>query len=122
MRGIEYSARISTMSSNNGTPRIALALAALAVSAAASAMADDIKVVSRTEPSFPHEAVAAGADHGKVRARMTIDGTGEVKRVEIVEANPRRLFDRSVTRALAQWRFNPGADGRSYEIDLDFQR
>jgi protein TonB len=106
---------------NNRITRIALAAAALTVSAATYA-SDDIKVVARTEPAFPHEAVAAGTDHGKVRARMTIDGSGEVKRVEIVEATPRRLFDRSVTRALAQWRFNPGADGRSYEIDLDFQR
>lgn len=101
---------------------IRLALAALLVASSAAFAGDDIKVVARTEPAFPHEAVAAGADSGKVRARMTIDGSGEVKRVEILDANPRRLFDRSVTRALAQWRFNSGADGRSYEIDLDFKR
>ena len=99
-----------------------LAFGALLAACAAAFAGDDIKVVARTEPSFPHEAVAAGADSGRVRARMTIDGSGEVKRVEIVDANPRRLFDRSVTRALAQWRFNSGADGRSYEIDLDFKR
>lgn len=93
----------------------------LALSAQAYA-ADETKVVSRIEPEFPHEAVAVGADKGRVRARMTIDASGEVKRVEIVEANPRRVFDRAVTRALAQWRFNSGADGRSYEIDVDFQR
>jgi protein TonB len=100
--------------------RLAFA-AALALSAAALA-ADETKVVSRVEPEFPHEAAAIGAEKGHVRARVTIDGSGEVKHVEIVDANPRRVFDRAVTRALAQWHFNPGSDGRNYEVDVDFQR
>jgi periplasmic protein TonB len=121
MRDIEFPRPTSTMFMDHRTIRVTLG--ALVVAAASAAFAgDDIKVVARIEPAFPHEALAAGADSGKVRARVTIDGSGEVKRVEIVEANPRRLFDRSVTRALAQWRFNSGADGRSYEIDLDFKR
>ena len=56
------------------------------------------------------------------QARVTIDQGGEVTRVEIVEANPRRLFDRAVTKALSQWRFNAGDANRSYDIDLDFKR
>jgi protein TonB len=53
---------------------------------------------------------------------VTIDGTGEVKHVEILEANPRRVFDRAVTRALVEWHFNTGNDGRFYDVDIDFQR
>jgi protein TonB len=105
-------------------PKIAgrLAIAcALALPAAALA-ADEIKVVSRVEPEFPREATAIGADKGHVRARVTIDGTGEVKHVEILEANPRRVFDRAVTRALVEWHFNTGNDGRFYDVDIDFQR
>ncbi len=53
---------------------------------------------------------------------MTIDASGEVTRVEIIEANPRRLFDRAVVKTLSQWKFAPGTDGRSMEIDVNFRR
>lgn len=59
---------------------------------------------------------------GRVKARMTISDNGEVKRVEIVEENPRRLFDRAVVKTLTQWKFNNGNDGRQYVIDVDFNR
>lgn len=102
------------------TRSLALA-AALALPAAAFA-ADDTKVVSRIEPEFPHEAAAVGAEKGHVKARVTIDGGGDVTHVEIVDASPRRVFDHAVVRALVQWRFNPGSSGRLYDVDINFQR
>ncbi len=98
------------------------AAAIFAMTAALLARAGDLTPVSRTDPEFPREAISAGADAGKVRARMTIDATGEVTRVEIIEANPRRLFDRAVVKTLSQWKFAPGTDGRSMEIDVNFRR
>ena len=80
------------------------------------------KLVSRVDPEFPREAVQAGAEKGSVKARMTLDGNGNVTRVEVVEANPRRLFDRAVVRALSQWRFNDGPSGRTVETEVDFKR
>jgi|SRR5262252_7433738 len=104
-------------------PNFARPAAALAFAAAAfAAHAETLTPVSRVEPEFPREAVSAGADSGKVRAKMTIDASGEVSRVEILEANPRRVFDRTVVRTLSQWKFSPGAANRSVEIDLDFHR
>ncbi len=100
---------------------LALAICALGVTLAAAA-GEDARVVSKTEPEFPHEALRAGADEGKVRARVTVDGSGEVTRVEILEAIPRRLFDRAVIRTLSQWKFNAGADGRLVEVDVNFHR
>jgi protein TonB len=41
--------------------------------------------------------------------------------VDIVEANPRRVFDRAVVRSLSQWRYERGSDGRTVEVDLDFK-
>src|SRR3954447_3585798 len=82
----------------------------------------DLQVVSKTQPEFPKEAVQAGVEKGHVKARMTLDATGEVSRVEIVEANPRRLFDRTVMRTLAMWRYNPGEANRSVEVEVEFQR
>ena len=99
-----------------------LAFAAWAVSIAAHAGSGDMQVVSRIDPEFPREAVQAGADSGKVKARMTIGGTGEVTRVEILEAIPRRLFDRAVVKSLSQWKYGAGSDGRLVEIEIDFHR
>jgi len=99
-----------------------VAAAIFAMCAAMAARAGDLTPVSRVDPEFPREAISAGADTGKVKARMTIDATGEVTRVEIIEANPRRLFDRAVVKTLSQWKFSPGPDGRSMEIDVNFHR
>jgi protein TonB len=97
--------------------RLALG-ATLLVSLAAAAQ---MRPVSRVEPEFPREAQLASIDKGRVKARLTIDATGEVTRVDIVESNPRRIFDRAVTRSLSQWRYEKGADGRTVEVELDFK-
>ena len=87
-----------------------------------SAYAGDAQVVTKVDPEFPREAAAAGIEKGVVKARMTIDGTGEVTRVEVLESNPRRVFDRAVVKTLSQWRFNTGSSGRMVEIDVNFVR
>ena len=103
-------------------PKIFVLAAFAALASAAALAASDLAIVSKVEPEFPREAMVAGADTGRVKARLSIDSGGEVTRVEIVEANPRRLFDRAVVRSLSQWRFNAGDDARTYEIDIDFHR
>ena len=99
---------------------VALALCAAAFSV--SAYAADATIVSKVDPEFPREAAAAGVDKGTVKARMTIDGSGEVTRVEVLESQPRRVFDRAVVKTLSQWRFNTGNSGRMVEIDVNFAR
>jgi protein TonB len=101
--------------------RLAVVTALLAAALGAHA-ASDLVPVNRVDPEFPREAISAGADTGKVRAKMTIDAAGEVSRVEIIEANPRRVFDRAVVKTLSQWKFSRGSDGRSMEIDVNFHR
>lgn len=101
---------------------VAVALAAWAMPAAVLAGPADATLVSKVEPEFPREAVQAGADRGIVKARMTLDGSGEVTRVEVLEANPRRIFDRAVVKTLSQWKFNPGNSGRAVEIEVEFKR
>ena len=94
---------------------------AAAIGAANPANADLLHPVHRIDPEFPSEAVKAGAQKGKVTARMTLDAGGKVTNVEIVEALPRRLFDRAVMRALADWRYTEGAPGRVVEIEIAFK-
>jgi protein TonB len=93
-----------------------------ALSFSAIAAAGDAHLVSKVEPEFPREAVLAGIEKGLVKARMTVDGSGGVTRVEVLEGNPRRVFDRAVVKTLSQWRFNTGASGRMVEIDVNFNR
>jgi protein TonB len=96
-------------------PRVDVALAKPA--AAAPAM----RLVNRVEPPFPSEAVKAGVYVGTVRARLIVDASGAVSRVEIVEAQPRRVFDRAVVRALSDWKYNEGAAGRTVTVELAFK-
>ena len=106
-----------------GARRTRIAAIALCVGVLAfPALAADTQVVSKVDPEFPREAIQAGADRGVVKARMTVDGSGEVVRVEILEAQPRRVFDRAVVKTLSQWRFNAGTSGRTVEIDVNFTR
>jgi protein TonB len=80
------------------------------------------RLVQRVEPEFPREALQAGEEKGVVQARLTLDERGNVTQVEVVEARPRRLFDRAVVRALSQWKYNDGAGGRTVEVEVAFQR
>jgi protein TonB len=96
----------------------ATAAAALVVALGAHAQ---LVPVSKVSPEFPREAQLASVEKGRVKARLTVDAAGEVTRVDIVEANPRRVFDRAVVRSLSQWRYQRGADGRTVEVELDFK-
>lgn len=98
------------------------ALCAVTFSLAVHAAPGDATVVTKVEPEFPREAAQAGMNKGLVKARMTIDGAGEVTRVEVLESQPRRVFDRAVVKTLSQWRFNAGNAGRLVEIDVSFTR
>jgi len=80
------------------------------------------RLVQRVEPGFPREAIQAGAEKGLVQARLTLDERGNVTRVEVLEANPRRVFDRSVISALSQWKYNDGAAGRTMEVEIAFKK
>ena len=102
--------------------RLAAALCTGAFSLGVLAAPGNAQVVSKVEPEFPREAVQAGVNKGLVKARMTIDGAGEVTRVEVVDAQPRRVFDRAVVKTLSQWRFKSGDAGRLVEIDVNFTR
>ena len=102
--------------------KLLLASTAIALASGLPALAGDIQILSKVQPEFPKEAVQAGIDRGHVKARMTLDASGEVSRVEIVDANPRRVFDRAVIRTLVQWRYNTGDANRAVEVDVDFQR
>lgn len=80
-----------------------------------------LSVVSREQPAFPRDALRAGIESGTVRARMTIGAAGDVTEVAILQAQPARVFDRSVKQALGRWKFNAGKDGRTFDTEVAFK-
>jgi len=76
--------------------------------------------IERVEPVYPREAIKDNISNGKVVARLQVDEKGLVTGVTIVEANPRKVFDREVIRALSQLKFKPEGDRYIAEIEITF--
>ena len=69
----------------------------------------------RIAPRYPRKAAMAGTE-GWVKLSFTVTKTGTVKDVEVVEANPRRVFDRAAKQAILKWKFKPKiVDGEPVE-------
>jgi len=102
---------------------VAAATAASASTATAArpapAASREIKLVNRVEPAFPR---GFDADKGTVRARLQVDARGAVTSVDIVEANPPRVFDRTVRSALLQWRYEPTGEAFTVIAEVNFSR
>lgn len=60
----------------------------------------------RVEPTYPSRALRRGIE-GYVVMRFTIDETGRPTDIEVVEAEPRRMFERDAMRALRNWKYQP---------------
>jgi len=102
----------------NALRGISLACAGLALALSAYAAAP--KVIKKVAPEFPREAVQQAINSGVVKARMSIDADGKVTEVAIIEAEPRRVFDRAVRNALSDWRFEPSGEKQTHEVKLVF--
>ncbi len=76
--------------------------------------------INRVEPVYPREAIKDNIASGRVLAHLQVDEKGLVTEVKIVEATPRRVFDREVIRALSQWKFQPEGDRYIAEIEVNF--
>ena len=85
----------------------------------------DTTPVVRIEPRYPVQAARDGLQ-GWVRLRFSIMEDGSVDEVEVMEAEPRRVFDREAIRALRRWKYSPKVvDGKPIKqagqvVQLDF--
>lgn len=78
----------------------------------------ELKPIKRVDPVYPPEAARAGTS-GFVEVEYTVDATGKVSSVSVVNAKPARTFESAAVKAVKQWQFAPGADGRG-KVRLDF--
>lgn len=60
----------------------------------------------RVQPRYPRKALRLGKQ-GYVVLSFDINEAGRVTNVRVIEANPRRLFEREAERALKQWKYKP---------------
>ncbi len=57
-------------------------------------------------PRYPRKAALAKKE-GWVKVEFTVTELGTVKDVNVVDAKPRRLFDRAAKKAILKWKFKP---------------
>ena len=67
---------------------------------------DEVIPLLRIEPSYPRKAARA-REEGWVKIEFTITKNGTVVDPVIVEARPRRTFNRSALAAIRKWQFKP---------------
>ncbi len=79
----------------------------------------ELKPVKRVEPTYPPEAFRAGTV-GFVDVEFTVDASGKVASVSVVDAKPARTFETAAVRAVKQWQFAPGSGDRG-KVRLDFK-
>ncbi|QFI37107.1 energy transducer TonB [Moritella marina ATCC 15381] len=60
----------------------------------------------RVEPRYPSRAMKQGAQ-GWVKMSFTIDTLGRPVDIKIMDAKPRRLFNKSAVKALRKWKYQP---------------
>ncbi|MFC4654561.1 MULTISPECIES: energy transducer TonB [Rheinheimera] len=85
----------------------------------------DATPIVRIEPKYPVQAARDGIQ-GWVKMRFTILEDGSVGEVEVVDADPKRVFDREAIRALKRWKYTPKVvNGKAVQqpgivVQLDF--
>jgi protein TonB len=68
--------------------------------------ADSMDRVAARDPVYPAQALREGT-RGWVELEFTITASGTVRDIEVVEAEPRGVFDAAASAAVADWRYKP---------------
>lgn len=74
---------------------------------------------AKTHPVYPYQAKRLNLS-GEVRVKFLVTRDGTVSQVEIISAEPKEIFNKSVIRAVSSWRFRPGKiDGRAVDTWME---
>lgn len=81
--------------------------------------------IVRINPKYPPVAARDGLS-GWVKLSFTIDEVGQVIDVQVVDAEPKRIFDKEAVRALKGWKYQPQVENgiavkqTGMQVQLDF--
>ncbi|SDD61233.1 energy transducer TonB [Aquimonas voraii] len=90
---------------------LALPMAACACFALpALAMAGPATPLKTDPPNYPAEAARRGTE-GFVEVEIVIGADGKVSSVNVLKAQPARVFEREALAAVRRWTFNPATEG-----------
>lgn len=71
--------------------------------------------VAKTQPVYPYTAKRLNLS-GRVRVKFLVRANGHVSEVQILSAEPEKIFNKSVIQAVSSWRFKPGKmDGQAVD-------
>jgi len=109
-------------------PGIKLSGASTGLSAPGAGFARDGEATPlvRIEPRYPNQAARDGKE-GWVKLSFTINEIGGVEDIKVLEAKPKRIFNREAKRALRKWKYKPKVvDGKPMKqpgltVQLDFK-
>lgn len=79
-----------------------------------------ISPVMRVEPIYPEQAVTENLN-GSVILQFDVSSAGKVENVIVINAEPKKIFDKSAKIALRQWQYQSSSHGlKNQLVQLDF--
>ncbi len=83
--------------------------------------ASALHVRNRVLPTISARAKRAGITEGSIEVILDVNPSGTVDRVELVSANPARIYDGQMQDALQQWTFDPPGGRARARIAFEFK-
>jgi protein TonB len=119
-------AKVDTDGLGFSMPSVDVGGASISIGSVGAMRDGDATPIVRIEPKYPVQAARDGKE-GWVKLSFTINEVGGVEDVTVLDADPKRVFDREARRALGKWKYKPKIeDGKPMKqfgltVQLDFK-